>query len=255
LEALANKGSVLAAGVSGTQKWHLAAAVLTNLSDLSDRPGLIVTHSELSAKAIYEDLYYFFKDRCFLYPSRDALFFAADVKSVDITRKRFAIIAALLDANISPIIILSAEALLDRLTPRRVFLENIVSLKVGDIIEPDALVRRLFLMGYENRPQVEGPGQFAMRGGILDVYTAAATKGSFALRLEFFGDEIDSIRLLDAFSQRSADKIEQAEIYPMGELSYDDTCLQNAISNIEKAYKKAHSSLNKKKLHAEAETL
>jgi len=287
-KALADKGNVLATGVSGTQKWHLAATLLTNSSSLqnssnspelseqtekseNNRPGLIITHSELSAKAIYEDLYYFFKERCHLYPSRDALFFAADVKSVDITRKRFAIITELLksekidkyskyDKNDkfdkkAPIIILSAEALLDRLTPCRNFLENIISLGVGDIIEPDTLVRQLYLMGYENRPQVEGPGHFAMRGGILDVYTAAATKGSYALRLEFFGDEIDSIRLLDAFSQRSSDKIERAEIYPMGELSYNDTCLQNAISNITAAYKKSHTSLNRKNLLDEAEAL
>ena len=240
------KGQQLATGVSGSQKWHLAAGLLEG------RCGLIVCHSELSAKAVFEDFEFFFPGNTCFYPSRDPLFFAADVKSTDITKKRFAVLAELL-AGHQPIIVLSAEALLDRLTPRRFFAKNILRLKLGDVFEPEALIRRLGMMGYERAAQVEGPGQFALRGGIIDVCTVVE-----ALRFEFFGDEVDSIRSLDLISQRSissAEKPKEAEIFPMNELAYDDLTLSQAIENIRSEYEKNYGSLRKKNLREEAQSL
>jgi len=245
---------VLATGVTGSQKWHLAAGLIAKYN----RPGLIVAHSELSAKAIYEDMQYFFPGRCRLYPSRDPLFYAADVKSTDIACKRFAILSELL-AGEKPIIVLPAEVLLDRLTPPKTFANNILPLQVGDICEPEDLVRRLSIMGYERAAQVEGPGQFAMRGGIIDICTIA--EDNPAMRIEFFGDEIDSIRLLDILSQRSVSsegadvRLDKVKIFPMGELAYDDTVLNLAIANISQEYEKAYTSLRKKNLRGEAQSL
>jgi len=246
-------GPILATGVSGSQKWHMAAALMAE----SGRPGIIIAQSELSAKAVFEDMSYFFPGRCRMYPSRDTLFYAADVKSTDITRKRFAILTELLSedkrltADGSPIIVLAAEALLDRLTPKAAFVRNILTLKLGDVLEPEDLVRRLSIMGYDRAHQVEGPGQFAVRGGIMDIYTI----GINAVRLEFFGDEVDSIRILDVLSQRSGERLETAEIFPMGELAYDDAVLEEAAGNIRKAYEKTYNSLRKKSLREEAQTL
>jgi transcription-repair coupling factor (superfamily II helicase) len=240
---------VLAAGVSGSQKWHLAAALMAG------RLGIAVTHSELSAKTVYEDMSYFFPDRCRMYPSRDTLFYAADVKSTDITRKRFAVISELLNApqaNGPAVIVLSAEALLDRLTPKAVFVENILCLQPGDILEPEGLLRHLSIMGYDRAHQVEGPGQFAMRGGIADICTIG---NGAALRLEFFGDEVDSIRVLDVLSQRSGERLEKAEIFPMSELAYNEAALEKAIENIRGEYEKTYSSLRKKNLREEAQNL
>ncbi|MCL2420445.1 MAG: transcription-repair coupling factor [Defluviitaleaceae bacterium] len=239
---------ILATGVTGSQKWHLAAAIM----EKNNRSGLIITHSELSAKAIYEDMQYFFPDRCRLYPSRDAHFYAADVKSADITRRRFAIISELL-AGDKPIIVLPAEILLDRLTPRKAFMEIMLALKVGDILEPEDLMRRLSIMGYDRAYQVEGPGQFAVRGGIVDICTISEENP--ALRIEFFGDEIDSIRVLEVVSQRSGGQMDKAAIFPMGELAYDDTVLTQAIANISTEYEKSYTSLRKKNLRTEAQAL
>ena len=112
------------AGVIGAQKWHLAAGLLAD----TQRPALIVAPSELKAKEIFADLSYFFRDACCYYPSRDMIFYAADVRSVDITRQRLQVVERLLDGGApphatdrQPIIILSAEALLDRLVPASIF--------------------------------------------------------------------------------------------------------------------------------------
>ena len=218
------KKPVLVTGVNGSGKWHLASSVMTK----ENRPGLIVTHSELSAKGVYEDTRFFFPDRCRLYPSRDPLFYAADAKSADITRKRFIVISELL-AGENPVIVLSAEALLDRLTPKKSFMGNILRLQIGDLMEPEDLILHLSSRGYKRAVQVEGPGQFAMRGGIVDICTIKE-ESTAALRLEFFGDEIDSIRLLDVISQRSGDKIEQTEIYPMEELDLSNTEETNLLN-------------------------
>jgi len=239
---------ILATGVTSSQKWHLAAALLHE----NKRGGLIVTHSELSAKNIFEDMSCFFPNSCRLFPSRDPLFYTADVRSTDITQKRFAILSELIKGEL-PIIIMAAEVLLDRYTPKKALLENILSLQPGDIIEPDDLIRQLSRMGYERASQVEGPGQFAMRGGIVDICTPTEEYG--AMRLEFFGDEVDSIRQLDVISQRSGENADSIKIFPMGELAYSDTVLEQAIANIELEFEEAYSSLRKKNLRAEAQAL
>jgi len=285
-----------------SQKWHLTAALL----QATNRPALVIASSELKAKAIYEDLYYFFRESCSIYPSRDMIFYAADVKSVDITRQRLRVLDKIA-THTQPIIILSAEALLDRMVPPAVFHANKLALSVGDIAEPEAVIRKLSQMGYERSNLVEGPGQFALRGGILDIYPAVAkyttpgggsasgsessstieggakqskdsenmslhppasndmdaqphnneydlTEGQ-ALRIEFFGDDIDSIRVVDALSQRSIENASSFQLYPVREMVFDAPTLRAAIKKIEKSFKTQQSALESKGFKKEAQTL
>ena len=254
----ASKCTLWASGVVESQKWHLAAGLLRELN----RPALIIASSELKAKAIYEDLYYFFRDACHIYPSRDLIFYAADVKSVEITRQRINVLDKLhRSEGASPIVILSAEALLDRMTPPEIFHSYRFSLSVGDICEPETLTRKLIQMGYERRGLAESAGQFAMRGGILDIYPAVGhcdtgelAEGQ-AIRIEFFGDDVDSIRTIDALSQRSIENANAFEIYPMRELVFDAKRQKAAASKIRDAYKIQHAALMEKNCRKEAKNL
>jgi len=88
LTGLGSPKTQWATEVVESQKWHLTAALL----QAANRPALIIAPSELKAKAIYEDLYYFFRESCAVYPSRDMLFYAGGVKSVDITRQRLQVL-------------------------------------------------------------------------------------------------------------------------------------------------------------------
>jgi len=258
--------TIWASGAVAAQKWHMAAGLLAE----QRTPALIIAPSELKAKEIYENMYYFLREACHVYPSRDLIFYAADVKSVDITRQRLRVLDQLYNypnTVAPPIIILSAEALLDRMTPPDIFHKYRMNLSVGDICEPDTIIRKLVQMGYERSSLAEGPGQFAIRGGILDICPAVGqynppkmdealplTEGQ-ALRIEFFGDDVDSIRVIDALSQRSVENAASIEIYPVRELVFSKSCLSSAIDKIKDATKKHSITLQEKSLLKEANTL
>ncbi|MCL2840996.1 MAG: transcription-repair coupling factor [Defluviitaleaceae bacterium] len=251
-------------GVVDAQKWHFSAGLLKS----QNRPALIIASSELKAKAIYEDMYYFFRETCSLYPSRDLLFYAADVKSPDITRQRLRVLDKLhvADTSVAPIIILSSEALLDRMTPPETFHGYRMHISVGDISEPREIMKKLVQMGYDRSGLAEGPGQFALRGGILDIYPAVAqyhmgkepphdlTEGQ-ALRIEFFGDDVDSIRVIDALSQRSIENATGFSLYPVRELVFSTQRLKSAMKKIKSALKSQLDTLTEKGLKTEAKTL
>ena len=113
------------------------------------------------------------------------------------------------------VLTVSAEALQQRLGSPESFREAILTLRPGDRGEPAAVVDRLVRMGYERVNLVEGKGQCALRGDILDVYPPAASQ---ACRIEYFGDEVDSVRSFDPLSQRSQDQLEAAVIGPACEV-------------------------------------
>jgi len=257
-------GTAWCDGVVGAQKWHLAAGLAADTA----RPALIIAPSELRAKEIFADMSYFFRDACCYYPARDMIFYAADVKSVDITRQRLQVVERLARENENPIVILSAEALLDRLVPPHIFATYRQGLAVGDRVKPDDLVRKLISMGYERTGLAEGAGQFALRGGILDIFPAVAQfvpaagekqalnlNPSQSLRIEFFDDEVDSIRVVDALSQRSTEKIESAMIYPIRELVFGPKRLQRARVRINEAAEAQQAALKEKGCIKEAQTL
>ena len=245
----ANASPLLLTGMMDSQKAHIIAAVKEN----KNHAVLIITHSELKAREIYEDMAFFIKGEgnLFLYPSKDIVFYSADVKGSLITKERFACLNALISEN-KPVVVLSIEALFDRLSPPEVFVDNIIHIKEGESHEIAGLVKQLVYMGYERRDMVEAAGQFSLRGGILDIYTAIYDN---PMRIEFFGDEVDSIRVMDSESQRSVSKRDSMEVFPMKELVYDEYTLLEAIEKIEKEYKATLANYEKKGLYEEAAQL
>ncbi|MCL1846264.1 MAG: transcription-repair coupling factor [Defluviitaleaceae bacterium] len=274
------RGTFWLNGTTAAQNRHFTAGILRE----TRLPALIIAPSELRAKEIYEDMYYFMRENCGVFPSRDLIFYAADVKSPEITRQRLRVLDKLRRSEVRsrraegglPVVILSAEALLDRMLPPPTFYRYHLDLKVGDVCDPDDIVRKLAQMGYERVSLAEAPGQFALRGGILDIFPAvgkfkalgalppgavsesnvsrAATNPhelfeknptktyevhdlseAQALRIEFFGDDIDSIRVIDAQSQRSIENAEAFEIYPVRELVFGQKRLEKAVAKIREA--------------------
>ncbi|HJP83293.1 MAG TPA: hypothetical protein VJ835_07285, partial [Fimbriimonadaceae bacterium] len=113
-----------------------------------------------------------------------------------------------LEALVSPepaIILATPQAALERTLPRDVLVDAFVELKVGQTIDADKLLRQFVNLGYEPQDPVRLPGQYGRRGGILDVF---ATGHDLPYRIEFFGDEIESIRMFDPNSQRSVGQVE-----------------------------------------------
>ena len=238
-----NRTPVLASGVIDTQKCHLIAG----LSSESESSTLVITNSELKAKEIYSDLKFFMKDKVMLYPSKDVIFYWADVKSLDIIKQRFEIISKIIN-NEKITVVLSAEALFDKLVPLDVFKEFIFDINVGDRIDINKISHDLVLMGYERCDMVEGQGQFAMRGGIIDIYSSVS---DHPVRIELWDDEVDSIRILDTVSQRSVENAKSVRIYPMRELVYHNEDVEKAIENIKSELKSIKNPTDQLKISVE----
>lgn len=241
-----NKTPVFATGVIDAAKNHMTYALKMH----TDRPIMILTYSELRAKEIMEGLSYLAKD-CVYYPAKDILFYSADVHSMEMNRQRFALLERLLKGE-TPIIVASMEALLDKYPKKEIFASFLLKLRVGDIADLSELTRKLVVMGYERAELVESPGQFTLRGGILDIWSLTAED---AVRIEFWDDEIDSIRSMDAQSQRSVEKLEETEIFPMREMVYTEEQAAQAADRITKEFVKTLQNLEKKGLEEAAERL
>lgn len=227
---------VFVSGVIDVQKSHL----LYGLRVHTQRPVVVLTHSEVRAKEIWEDLRFFTKEGVY-YPARDILFYSADVHSMEMNRQRFLALERLLDGH-CPLLVASMEALMDRFPPKKDFSSFVLTLKTGDQVDLEELMKKLIFMGYERTELVESPGQFTLRGGILDLYSLTAEE---AVRIEFWDDEIDSIRSMDAQSQRSVEKLDEVRIFPMRELVYDEERGQRAAAKMEKEYGKFLKKLEK----------
>ena len=205
-------GMLQIAGCVNSQKTHLMYAL-----GEGTRYRLSVFSSEEKAKQAYDE-YRFLDDRVYFYPARDLLFYHADIKGKYLLGQRMEVIRALIESgkDTELTIITTAEALLDGLVPVEELIGSQIHLKAGDTLDFTELQKALAEMGYVRETEIEGPGQFAVRGGILDVFPLTEEA---PVRIELWGDEIDSLRTFDVDSQRSIENLEEIDIYPASELT------------------------------------
>ncbi len=207
--ALKKPGTPVAlSGCVDSQLMEAAAAVAGD-----GRRCLILTSGEVRAKELKEDLEVFIKGTPALYPARDLLFWGADVQGSLLTRQRMTVLKELLERD-EYFAVTTADALLTRMTSPKYLAEAVIRLKPGSFTDPQKLAKQLTALGYERVQSVTMPGEFALRGGILDIYLLTEEQ---PVRLEFWDDEIDSLRSFDAESQRSLENLEEIAIYPAGE--------------------------------------
>ena len=202
-----NPGLVQIAGCVESQKAHL----ICGLSGLFPCR-LILAQDEQRAKELYED-YRFYDKKVFYYPAKDLLFFQADIHGNLLIKQRMQVVRALLEEE-SVTVVTSVDGCMDYLMPLGQIKENLVCLNSESTIDLEELSKKLVWLGYERVPQVERSGQFAVRGGILDIYSLTEEN---PWRIEMWGDEVDSIRSFDAYSQRSIENLETITIYPAAE--------------------------------------
>ena len=204
------KGMIQIAGCVSSQKTHLMYA----LGDGCEYR-VIAFSSEEKAKKAYDE-YRLFTDGVYLYPARDLLFYHADIKGNVLTDQRMQVLRALTgkEEGESVTVITTMDAFLDGLPRPEELSESRIMLSPGDVLDFTKFQERLVSLGYERESQIEGPGQFAVRGGILDIYPLTE---ELPVRIELWGDEIDSIRSFDVESQRSVENIQEITIYPASE--------------------------------------
>ena len=188
------KGPVSLTGCVDSQKLH----IVYGLSQDS-RYRLILTYSDLRAKEIYEE-YKFYDRNVMLYPAKDLIFFQADIHGNRLVQERIKVLRRIMEKR--PVTIVATYASI--MTPQAFWNEDdIISLELGSTISTDRLSGKLVDMGYEKTYQVEEPGQFSVRGGIIDIFDLTEEN---PYRIELWGDEVDSIRSFDVLSQRSIEK-------------------------------------------------
>lgn len=247
LENIKSKNTpVLATGVIDVQKTQLIYSLCEEL----DCGALIITDSETLAKEIHENME-FFDDRAVYLPAKDFIFYSADVHSSDITRQRFMAMDKCIKGE-ARFVTATAEALFEKLMPKELLEKNIIELSAGDVIEPNELIKKLVYMGYERSESVEGVGQFAVRGGIVDIFSPVH---DMPVRIEFWDDEVDLIKTFDVMSQRSQANIETARIFPVKEILADSGMLLKAADLMEADMNKAAKNYEKKERFEAAENI
>lgn len=199
-----NKGILQVSGCMESQKSHL----MYGLSEIAPYR-LILAEDERRAREIYED-YRFYDKKIYSYPAKDLLFFQADIHGNLLIRQRMKVIRALLEEK-ELTVITSIDGCMDFLEDLEKIKSQLIHYESDSAIDMDELKNKLVELGYERVGQVEMPGQFSVRGGIVDIYCLTEDN---PWRIELWGDEIDSIRSFDAESQRSLENLDEITIYP-----------------------------------------
>ena len=199
-----NRGIMEISGCIESQKVHM----MYGLSGLFPSH-LILAEDEKRVKEIYED-YRFYDKEVYYYPAKDLLFFQADIHGNLLIRQRMQVIKALLEKE-RITVVTSIDGCMDFLLPLEEIKKSLIHYESDSPIDLDALKDSLVALGYERVGQVEMPGQFSVRGGIIDIYSLTEEN---PWRIELWGDEIDSIRSFDAESQRSLENLDEITIYP-----------------------------------------
>lgn len=189
---------------------------------------IIITHNDLKAKEIYED-YKLYDKNVYLYPSKDVIFYSADIHGNAIVRERLRILKHLMEGEPATIIMTIAGGM-DRILPLNFIKEKRIHIKEADILDLDQLKSRMVRLGYERTGQVEGPGEFAVRGGIIDIFPLTE---ECPYRIEMWDDEVDTIRSFDVESQRSIEQVSELMIYPASEIIMDEDTVTEGLKRIE----------------------
>ncbi len=201
------KGPITISGLSDVGEIQFASA----LKDSLKQSLCIITYNELQARRIVKDLKYFYDD-VFFFPKREIASYDYVVESKDLPYERIEVLNNIEKKN-TMIVVTTIEAIMQSMIPEDTLYKNIIKLKVGNTCDLEDLKQYLTALGYERSEMVEGRGGFAIRGGIADI----ALTEKYGIRIEFWGDEIDSIRKFDILSQRSTEMIDSIDIYPCHE--------------------------------------
>ena len=209
LDAIANRESVAVTGIGQINRSHILASVRRHQS----LPMVIVCQDDLGARTLQEELHAFLGETVPILPSRELTLYDTSVVSRAWEQKRLRQLYDL-QSGVTQLQIMTWDAISQRTMPPEVLRSAAFTLEIGKEYTMERLSARLIGAGYSRYGMVEGPGQFAIRGGILDVFSPAADA---PIRAEFFGDELDSMGYFDPDTQRRTENVQSITILPVGE--------------------------------------
>ena len=212
-------------GLSDVGKIQFAYSTKQSLN----RPICIVTYNEIEARKIVKDLSYFTNEfeEVLYFPKREIASYDYIAESKDLPYERIEVLNKIQKKK-AKIVVTTIEALMQKMITKSSLYKNCLEFKVGKRYSLEEVKQNLILLGYERNDLIEGKGQFSVRGDIIDV-ALTETKG---VRVELWGDEVDSIRNFSISSQRSNEMLDKIEIMPAHEFILEDE-LKNIVSKIQ----------------------
>ncbi len=224
-------------GCMDSQKAHIIYGLSQGISWK-----VIIAQNEIKAREIMED-YCMFDREVLYFPAKDVIFYSADIHGNAITAERLKVIEALLTRQ-SGTIITTMDAGMEFLPSLSVYQNAVTSLAEGDIVDLGKLSVHLADMGYQRQNQVEMPGDFSVRGGIIDIFPFTE---ECPFRIELWGDEIDTIRSFDVESQRSIERREKLSVFPASEFIVTKEQVKDAFQNMKEDLGKLTAHFRKEK--------
>ena len=214
---------IVGSSMEGTDRVFLMNAV----SDESPVK-LVLTYSDKRAEQLYSDLRFYGRD-VYMYPAKDILFFSADVHGNAITRRRMDVLHKLADGEPCTIVA-TVDAMFDKIPALSYMNKYVIRIHTAQTLDVDDLRGKLSALGYDKVDNVEEPGQFAVRGGIIDIYPLTE---ECPYRIDMWDDEVDTIKTFDAESQRSIENVDELVIYPAGEMVLSQNRIARGLRKIE----------------------
>lgn len=219
-----NKKSPIAiSGLTSVSEVMCIARIVERIKN----PILLITYNEIQAKNLVKD-FSFFTDKAVFLPKKEIVTYDYVAESKNLPYERIEVLNKIYE-NKNIIIVTSIEALNQKIIAKDSLYKNVIDLKVGESCNLDILKEKLIKLGYERFDLIDGRGEFSVRGGIIDV----SINENMGIRIELWGDEIDSIRYFSIISQRSTESIEKISIYPAHEYILEEK-LENVAKSIEK---------------------
>ena len=226
LEDIKNKKSpVMLTGLTDVSKVYFSYGT----SEYINNNICIITYNEIQAKRLVKDISYFYENVVLL-PKREIVTYDYVAESKDLPYERIEALNKIYEGK-AKVIVTTIEALMQRIVPKNVLYKNLLKFNIGKTYNLEEIKKTLVSLGYIRCDLIEAKGQFSIRGGILDI----AITDKKGVRIEFWGDDVDSIRYFNIASQRSTEMIENVTIYPCHEFVLD-TNLEDVCKEIENRY-------------------
>lgn len=203
--------------------------VLTATYEYTKKPICVLTYNEIQAKRIFQDIKYF-TENVIYFPKKEVVTYDYVAESKENLYERIEALNKIKNKR-SQIIVTTIGAVLQKLPSKNTLYKNEIKFKVGDIYNLEDIKKKLVDLGYVRYDLIDGRGQFSVRGDIVDISINQKT----GIRVEFWGDEIDSIREFNIESQRSISNKQEVTIYPANEYILEKK-LDEVCQKIRKKY-------------------
>ena len=194
----------------------------------TNKPIVVLTYNEIELKRIQKDLEFFESDDILVFPKRDIVYYDIDTMNKDNTMARLNVYSKLYNSECS-IVITTVEAVMQKSMPKNDLFKKVLYIETGKEYNLEKIKEDLVSSGYERVDLCESKGTFSIRGGIIDIFPLTYQN---PIRIEFWGDEVDSIRFYDVITQRSIETTSNVNIFPIEEFIVDKNSLSDIANKI-----------------------